>query len=286
MNIRDRIMYFSTGDGANTSGEAYAAPVNKLHRILPVSTTTLDLVFGNESGSLDTVRLTIASNTHKAVVSSINDKIVGAVRAGSIITICDKDNSLFVNSNITDCVIYLGRSSSNFNVQNITGTSKVEVSTTGGSFDSLSLASVHASTDATVNLYYASQVSTDITSTTVLAAETEAASGSSVTLTVDTVAATADAFVDEKVYKSDGTLFGTCTARNSATELVFSGGLSNAITNNDVLYTGTRYHILKAMSIPLGTTLILDRDEVSFNSTDYNLYITLSAGSIDLITRQ
>ena len=48
MNLRDRIMYFSTGDGVNASGEAYAAPVNKLRRILPVSTTTLDLVIVNQ----------------------------------------------------------------------------------------------------------------------------------------------------------------------------------------------------------------------------------------------
>ena len=160
------------------------------------------------------------------------------------------------------------------------------VSTTGGNFDSLALASVHASTAAEVNLYYASQVSTDITSTTVLAAETEAASTSSVTLTVDTVAATADAFLDEKVYKSDGTLFGTCTARTNATTLVFGGGLSSAITNNDVLYSGTRYYVLKAVSIPVGATLMLDSNDINFNGVDYSLYITLGAGSIDLITRQ
>jgi len=108
----------------------------------------------------------------------------------------------------------------------------------------------------------------------------------SVTLTVDTVVATADAFLDEKVYKSDGTLFGTCTARNSATELVFSGGLSSAITNNDVLYTGARYHVLKAVSVPVGTTLILDSNDIDFNDIGYKLYITLTAGSIDLVARQ
>jgi len=173
-----------------------------------------------------------------------------------------------------------------FNAQNITGTDKVLVDISGGKFDSLSLASVHTSIDATVNLYYASQLSTDITSTTVLAAETEAASTSSVTLTVDTVAATADVFLNERVYKSDGTLFGTCTARNSSTELVFSGGLSSAITNNDVLYTGTRYFVLKAVVIPVGTTLVLDSSDINFNASSYNLYIILGAGSIDLITRQ
>jgi len=282
--ILDKLMYFATGDGANLSGEAYVVPSNRFRGAHPVSSTILDLVFDSDYGDKDYVRLTIASNTHKLVLNSISGAINSAT--GGLRVICDSDNSIFCNSNITDCVIYLGRSSSDFNAQNITGTSKVLVNTTGGNFDSLSLASVHDSTAASVGLYYASQVGTDITSTTVLAAETEAASGSSVTLTVDTVAATADAFLNEKVYKSDGTLFGTCTARNSATELVFSGGLSSAITNNDVLYTGTRYYVLKAVSVPVGQTLILDSNEVNFNSIDYSLYITLGAGSIDLITRQ
>lgn len=173
-----------------------------------------------------------------------------------------------------------------FNGQNITGTDKVLVGTSGGKFDSLSLACVHDSSDAVLNLYYVSKLGSDITSTTVLAAETEAASTSSVTLTVDTVAATADAFVNEKVYKSDGTLFGTCTARTNSTTLVFSGGLSSAITNDDILYTGTRYHILKATTVPVGTTLVLDSNDISFNSGSYNLYITLTAGAIDLTRRQ
>ena len=286
-------MYFSTGDGANASGEAYAAPVNKLRRILPVSTTTLDLMFDNENGSLDTVRLTIASNKHKVVISSINDKIISAARAGSIITVCDADNSLFVNSNITDCVIYLGRSSSDFNAQNITGTAKVLVNTTGGNFDSLSLASVHNSAAATVNLYYASQVGTDITTTGVYVnfGDGYAVTTSSQAIVIDNgsgsaSAGTSDMFLNEKVYKSDGTLFGTCTTFGSTTSLTFSGGLSNAIANNDILFTGTRYYVLKAVSVPVGQTLILDRDDISFNGIDYSLYITLGAGSIDLITRQ
>ena len=173
--------------------------------------------------------------------------------------------------------------------QKVSGSSKTTITDMRNALDTidtLSLCNIHATDSVSIDLYYTSQVTTDITSTTVLAAETEAASGSSVTLTVDTVAATADAFVDEKVYKSDGTLFGTCTARNSATELVFSGGLSSAITNDDVLYTGTRYYVLKAVSVPVGKTLMLDHDDISFNSVDYNLYITLGAGSIDLITRQ
>ena len=284
MSVENRLIYFATGDGANLSGEVYVVSADRFIGAHPVSSTTLDLIFNSSYGDKDYIRLTIASNTHKLVLNSISTVMNTGDRGIGII--CDSDNSTFCNSNITDCVIYLGRSSSDFNAQNITGTSKVLVNTTGGSFDSLSLASAHVSTDAVVNLYYTSQVGTDITSTTVLAAETEAASESEVTLTVDTVAATADAFVNEKVYKSDGTLFGTCTERSSATELVFEEGLSNAITNNDVLYTGTRYYALKKVSVPIAQTLILDSNEVNFNSIDYNLYITLAGGSIDLITRQ
>ena len=178
--------------------------------------------------------------------------------------------------------IFKGR----FDGQSITGTAKEEITIGGGSFDSLSLSSVHASADATVSIYYASQVGTDITSTTVLAAETEAASSSSVTLTVDTVTATADAFLNERVYKSDGTLFGTCTARSSGTELVFGGGLSSAITNNDVLYTGARYYVLKSVIVPIGATLVLDSNDIDFDNANFKLYIILTAGSIDLTKRQ
>jgi len=79
----------------------------------------------------------------------------------------------------------------------------------------------------------------NLTKTGVLAAESESASGSSVTLTVDTVNATDALFLNKKVYKSDGTLFGTCTAVNSTTEIVFGGGLVNAIANDDNLHTIT-----------------------------------------------
>ena len=279
----NRLMYFSTGDGANASGEAYAAPVNKLYSIQPVSATALDLIFdnGRKTMNFDSVRLTITSNKHKSVIASIN-KVTSSNGTG-LITVCDADNSLFINSNITDCTVYLGKSDTAFYTQNITGTSKGTVTVTSGSFDSLLLTAI---TTATVNLYLTSQVGTDITSTTVVAAEEEAASASSVTLTVKTYAATADAFLNEKVYKSDGTLFGTCTAVNSTTEIVFGGGISSTISGEDVLYTGTRYYILKSVEIELGSTLKLEPDELNFDDNNYTLYITLASGSVDIITRQ
>jgi len=188
---------------------------------------------------------------------------------------------LFINSNITDCTIRLADTV--ISKQKITGTSKGTVTVASGSFDSLLLTAI---TTATVNLFLTSQVGTDITSTTVVAAEEEAVSAGSVTLTVKTYAATADAFLNEKVYKSDGTLFGTCTAVNSTTEIVFGGGISSTISGEDVLYTGTRYYILKSVEIELGSTLKLEPDELNFDDNNYTLYITLASGSVDIITRQ
>ena len=78
-----------------------------------------------------------------------------------------------------------------------------------------------------------------ITASGVLAAETESASGSSVTLTVDTVDATESLFLSKPIYKSNGTFFGICTKVNSTTEIVFAGGLDNDITDNDNLYTSS-----------------------------------------------
>ena len=279
----NRLMYFSTGDGANASGEAYAAPVNKLYSIQPVSATALDLIFdnGRKTMNFDSVRLTITSNKHKSVIASIN-KVTSSNGTG-LITVCDADNSLFINSNITDCTVYLGKSDTAFYTQNITGTSKGTVTVTSGSFDSLLLTAI---TTATVNLYLTSQVGTDITSTTVVAAEEEAASASSVTLTVKTYAATADAFLNEKVYKSDGTLFGTCTAVNEDVEIVFGGGISQTLANNDSLYVGTKYYIFKSLVLPTGQTLKLESNEISFDNRIYSLYVKLGGNTpIDIIKR-
>ena len=76
-----------------------------------------------------------------------------------------------------------------------------------------------------------------LTSTSVLAAEAKSTSSESVTLAVDTTVATAAVFENKKVYKSDGTLFGTCTSVESGTSLIFGAGLTGEIANNDVLYT-------------------------------------------------
>jgi len=176
----------------------------------------------------------------------------------------------------------------NFITQKITSGDKTQVtySPIGREYRSMTFVNTHTSA-VSISLYITSQLGTDVTSTTVLAAETEAISRDSVTLTVDTVNATADAFLNERVYKSDGTLYGVCTAVNSTTEIVFSGGLVYGITNNDVLHTGTRYTFLNSVEIPSGAPLQLHPEDFNFNTNDYNLYIDSNnaSGLIDIITR-
>jgi hypothetical protein len=49
----------------------------------------------------------------------------------------------------------------------------------------------------------------------------------------------------------------------------------------------SNYYILKNVTLPVGATLVLDGDEISFNKDVYSLWVKLSAGSIivDIIIR-
>mgnify|MGYP003113262709 CR=1 FL=1 len=98
------------------------------------------------------------------------------------------------------------------------------------------------------------------TTTDIYAAETEVASSSSVTLTVDnnggaTVAATEAAFKDKLIYKADGTLFGKCTAVTNDTTIVFGGGTYAQITNNDRLYTYSGDYTIIIKPLPTATSV-------------------------------
>ena len=80
----------------------------------------------------------------------------------------------------------------------------------------------------------------DLTSTGILAAEDEAANDSEATLTVDTTSAT-DALVKNKeIYTNTGgtvKFFGVCDTVDSTTQITFAGGLTEAVSDNDVLST-------------------------------------------------
>ena len=199
-------MYFATGDGGNAIGESYTASSDKLYSIHPISATTLDLIFDSGNGYFDSVRLTITSGKHKTVISEINSAINRTHK--SLIVVCDSDNSVFLNSNITDCVISLGVTASVTKVSTATAAELIDINTKLRPIKSISLANIHATDPVSVNMY-----------------------------------------------------------------------LKNA--------AGTDYYIIKNVVIPFATTLVLDEDEVDYDTSVYNLYVKLSAGdsAVDVIIK-
>jgi len=152
----------------------------------------------------------------------------------------------------------------------------------------MTLSNSHASAEVIVDLYMTSQVGTKITDTGV---NVNLAAGYGVTtssqaIVVDGTAATSDMFLSEQVYDVDGALFGTCTVFTDGTHITFGGGLLRTIFNDDSLYTGTRYYILRGVKIPRGASFVLPEDEINFDSS-YKMYIdvNVAAGGVDIITR-
>ena len=272
-----KFLLFTTGTGSVdplnwASDEAALYSITELKGMKPASNRSIDLFFETTYGK-EVVTLGIKNSTHTSVMRSIATALNSNA---AVVTIADVDSATFVNSNINSVTI----TSQETYCQSLTSDDKTKIDAPRSNYSSCLVANTHSAA-ITLDLYLASQASTDITNTTVRAAETEAASTSSGTLTVDTAEATADMFLNERVYiiMEDSTatpgrveFVGVCTAVNSTTEIRFGGGLEHAITNNDLLYTGTRYNLLKSLSIPTAATLKLESDEISFDNSTYDLY--------------
>ena len=92
------------------------------------------------------------------------------------------------------------------------------------------------------------------------------------------------AFLNERIYKTDGTFIGRCTAITT-TALTVGGGIETMLANNDEIYTGNRYYLLNNVVIPNGASLRLDGNEVNFNTNNFSLLATASVAGIDIIFR-
>lgn len=178
-----------------------------------------------------------------------------------------------------------------FYIQKITSGDKTQVTYDYNDFSSMTFTNTH-SASVNITLYLTSQTGEDITDTdtdvNLAAGYPATTSGQVIVVDNGGTAGTADMFLNEKVYLSTGKLVGTCTAFGSATSLTFSGGLKNALSNNDSLYTGNRYIILKLVNIPAGTALQLYPEDFKFDTTSYNMYIdsSNSSGLINIMTRR
>ena len=266
----EKFLLFTTGGGSAdplnwTNDEAALYPVAQFKGMKPASSRTIDMFFETSFGK-EVVTLGIKNMTHASVIKSIIQAINSTQ---AVVTVADVDNSIYASPHIQTVKI---ASQETFHQKITNQDVKNRLNVTRSNYSSCLITNTDTASDVTFSLYLTSQLGTDITNTTVLAAEGEAVSTSSVTLTVDTVNATDLLFLNERVYKSDGTFFGVCTAVNSTTEIVFGGGLENAITNNDALHVGTIYKLISKMVVPNASTLKLEQDEISFDNTKFDLY--------------
>ena len=176
-----------------------------------------------------------------------------------------------------------------FSTQSITSADTNTVITFTGC-DTAVLTNTHATDSTTVDLWISGTASTDIVATGTLVNLASGIAGYAITtssqaIVVDGDNATAAEFLNERVYKSDGTFIGKCTAVGSTTGMTFGGGIEANLANNDNLYIGNRYYLLNNIVIPNGTSLKLEGDEVNFNTNNYILLATTSAVGIDIIFR-
>ena len=156
--------------------------------------------------------------------------------------------------------------------------------------DSTVIANTHATASTTVDLWISGTASTDVVATGTLVNLTSGIAGYAVTtssqaIVVDGDSATAAEFLNERVYKSDGTFVGKCTAVGSTTGITFGGGIEANIANNDNLYVGNRYYLLNNIAIPNGTSLKLEGNEINFDTNNYILLATATAVGVDIIFR-
>tara|TARA_Y100001951_G_C11141711_1_gene184062 strand:+ start:14 stop:550 length:537 start_codon:yes stop_codon:yes gene_type:complete len=156
--------------------------------------------------------------------------------------------------------------------------------------DSAVIANTHATGGSAVDLWISGTASTDVVATGTLVNLASGIQGYAVTtssqaIVVDGDSATEAEFLNERVYKSDGTFVGVCTAVGSTTGMTFGGGIEANLANNDDLYVGNRYYLLNNIAIPNGTSLKLEGDEVNFDTDNYILLATTSVVGIDIIFR-
>jgi len=105
-------LYFASGGGVDAAADNIVVPAGDLMSINATAATTCNVYFKNprllEGTDADStknyVELTYASGAFKTVVTSIAKAIADPYGA-ALLVVADDDNSVYVDSNVTACII-------------------------------------------------------------------------------------------------------------------------------------------------------------------------------------
>ena len=108
-----KILYFNSGEGENAIDESVSYPISSLRGFTPRSATVLSLFFTPMQDTMqdattdknDQIDLTITEGTHRTIIKAITDEIAYGDQA--FITVCNKDDEVFLDAKITNCAISL-----------------------------------------------------------------------------------------------------------------------------------------------------------------------------------
>tara|TARA_R110002074_G_scaffold111413_1_gene239222 strand:- start:514 stop:1389 length:876 start_codon:yes stop_codon:yes gene_type:complete len=289
----EKFLLFSTGgdyvDTENLNYSEFAIyKSSNLVYMQPGSASTVELIFKVDGGGSDVVTLGILGGQHNKVLRSISQAIATTNNANMVISVADLDGYRFIDPNIWSVSIkhqYL-------DVLKTTTIRNLIIPTYSPcKIKSINLSNEHATLIAKTTMWITDKTGGDITSSAVLVNNGSGYSASinSTAVAVNTTDATNTIFENERIYKSDGTFVGVITAVGSTTSVTFGDGLRVDLADDDVLYVGTRYNILRSIEIPPGSTLALQSDDVNFDRTRYFLNISAFNGStvtpLHIITR-
>ena len=106
-----KVLYFNSGDGEDGADESIAYPASSLRGFLCRDATNLFAYFDSikdthqdtTADNHDLITLTITSGTHRSVIKAITDEIAYGDQA--FITVCNKDDEVFLDAKITNCAI-------------------------------------------------------------------------------------------------------------------------------------------------------------------------------------
>ena len=277
----EKFLLFTTGGGSAdplnwSNDEAALYALSEFKGMKPASSRSVDMFFETSFGK-EVVTLGIKNMTHIKVMKSVTQALNADL---AVVSVADVDNSVFCSPFIQTVQI---ASQETFH-QKLTDENKTKLNIARSNYSSRLIANIDGAASINLSLYISSQLGSDITDTGINVNNGSGyAAGATSIIAVDTTSATDDLILNERVYKSDGTFIGICTAVNSTTGITFEGGLEVALADDDDLYTGTRYDLINVMPIPAASTIKLEQDEISFDNSKFDLYAKSGDGDGQLV---